>query len=303
MNCANHHYEVNVIIDWSDYMGDLAKKKTANLLTFMLSQDYLPEHWSWTVQEQQALLSGECALVGQVILNRFKANGIDLESAYAITHDKDEHEIWDEYQNCYRSSFTSHHIHFVGKFKKGDAMPIEKIAEIIGVEESYIVKPKPGRYSYDNMISYLIHIKYPEKHRYRADSVVTLAGPNYMQIYSENHRAWMRGRAQKMIADAIPTFNELKVMIAEGNITEDELYSDPKYALLLTEHLDKIDKMLENRKEIVYRQSPEARIMRQLTPDRYEEKLKHLRQEIHRYGISLETSTDINNDQGSGQDT
>lgn len=243
-------------------MSNPAKKKAANLSTFMLSQDYLPEHWKWTVQEQQALSSNDCEKVGQVIMSRFENNGVKLEAAYIITHDQDEHEIWDEYQNCYKSSFTSHHIHFVGKFKKGDAMPIEKIAEIIGVEENYIVKPKPGRYSYDNMLSYLIHIKYPAKHRYRADSVVTLAGSDYMKIYSESHRAWMRGRAEKMIADAIPTYKELKVMIAEDSITEDELYDDPKYRLLLIEHLSDIDKMFQNRLTILAKQRPEAKAKR-----------------------------------------
>lgn len=249
-------------------MSNPANKKAANLSTFMLSQDYLPEHWNWTVLEQQALSSNDCAQVGQVILSRFMTNGIKLEAAYIITHDQDEHEIWDEYQNCYKSSFTSHHIHFVGKFKKGDAMPIERIAEIIGVEENYIVKPKPGRYSYDNMLSYLIHIKYPEKHRYKADSVVTLAGPDYMKIYSESHRAWMRGRAEKLIADAIPTFKELKVMIAEGNITEDEVYNDPKYNLLLTENLDKIKKLFENRREIIFLRSPEGKAQREFLEKR-----------------------------------
>lgn len=280
-------------------MSDPTKKKVANLTTFMLSQDYLPEHWSWTVQEQQALLSNDCALVGQVILNRFKANGIDLETAYIITHDKDEHVIWDEYQNCYKSTFTSHHVHFVGKFKKDDAMPIEKIAEIIGVEENYIVRPKAGRHSYDNMLSYLIHIKYPEKHQYRADCVVTLTGPDYMKIYSESRRAWMRGRAEKVIADAIPTYKELKVMISEGSITEEELYDDPKYALLLTEHLSDIDKMFDNRAEILYRQTPEAKAMRGRQEDWIEKKRKDARNYLSYHGYSLETLADINSKQNS----
>lgn len=38
-------------------MGDDKKKKLANLTTFMLSQDYLPEHWNWSNSEKKSLSS------------------------------------------------------------------------------------------------------------------------------------------------------------------------------------------------------------------------------------------------------
>ena len=157
-------------------------KKPANLTTFMLSQDFLPEHWDWDDQEKKILVyyantPDAAKEVGKIILNRIIANGLDVSAAYAIMHDKDEHIIWNEYQNKYISNFTSHHVHFVAKLKKGETL--ERIASIVGVEPNFIEKPQRGRYSFDNMLSYLIHIKYPAKYRYNAREVVTFVGKDY----------------------------------------------------------------------------------------------------------------------------
>lgn len=237
-------------------MSDPATPKEANLMTFMVTQDFLPEHWNWTDAEKQVLSSNDCTLVGKVIMDRFKQHGIELEAAYIIIHDKDEHEIWNEYQNQYICIYTSNHIHLVGKLKKEDALTIEKISEIVGLDVNYLDKSNPGRYSFDNMLAYLIHIKYPEKYRYEAKSVITLTGPNYMKTYSERHKSWMRGRAMKIIANLEPSLKELTVLIAEGTITEEDLYTDPKYTVLLVKHMKQIDDLLENRKELVRRQDP-----------------------------------------------
>lgn len=231
-------------------------KKPANLQTFMLSQDFLPEHWDWSLAEKAALV--DCEKTAKVIMDRFNAQGISLVEAHAIAHDKDEHEIFDEYQNQYISNFTSNHMHFVGKLSKDDAQTIERIAEIIGVESNYIERPKAGRYAYDNMLSYLIHIKYPEKYQYDPHAVYTLSGTPYIQYYRENHRSWMRGRTEKIMRDEPVKLSDLRVLIAEDKITEKEVYFDPRYNQVLHDHLDTIEKLFENQRSIKARRDGTA---------------------------------------------
>ena len=231
-------------------------KKQANLMTFMVSQDFLVEHWKWSAAEKTALT--DCGKTAQVIFDRFNAEGIPLSEAYAIAHDKDEHEVFDEYQNQYISSFTTNHIHFVGKLDKDNAQPLERIAEIVGVEENYIERPKAGRYSYDNMLSYLIHIKYPEKFQSNPHAVITLAGKPYIDYFRENHRSWMRGRVAKIIRDEAVKLEDLRVMIAEDRITEREVYADPRYNQVLHDHLQTIEKLFENQRIIKARRDGSA---------------------------------------------
>ena len=66
-------------------MGDT--KRMANLTTFMLGQDFLPEHWKWTPTELESL--GACDSAAKVILERLRAAGLEVIEAYAIAHDKD----------------------------------------------------------------------------------------------------------------------------------------------------------------------------------------------------------------------
>ena len=216
------------------------KKKPANLTTFMLSQDYLPEHWDWTPAEKNILISASntadsAKLVGAVIFDRLIAAGFDIEEAYAITHDKDEHVIWSEYKSQYITSFTSHHIHFVAKLKKG--APLEQISDAIGVAPNYIEKPRAGRYSYDNMLSYMIHIKYPQKYRYDARSVVTFAGKDYFNgYYSECHKQWMHGRAERIELETRMTLKDVEMMIMDGQLSQKDLVLKPEYRYVYQKH-------------------------------------------------------------------
>lgn len=222
-------------------MADDTKKRSANLTTFMLSQDYLPEHWDdWTNAEKAAL--GNCEVTAKVILNRLKNAGLTVLEAYAIEHNKDEHEIWDEYKSQYIVNFTSHHIHFTCKLARGETL--ENIAEIIGVTPNFVEKPKAGRYAYDNMLSYLIHIKYPKKFQYDPHDVITLEGKEYIEHFREGRRRWMHGRAEKIIAETNIDLKDLKRMIMDGEITKYDLLTKPEYKYVYQLHMDIIDKLL-----------------------------------------------------------
>lgn len=216
----------------------------ANLQTFMLTQDFDPEHWDWDPNELTALSS--CDAAAKIIAARFAAAGVPLEEAYAIEHDKDEKDIWDEYQNIYNKEVSGRHMHIVAKLGKENALPLEQIASIAGVDPAYIEKPRPGRYSYDNMLSYLIHIKYPEKYQYDEDAVITLAGRPYMYYYRERHKAWMQGRAKRVAADSELKLDEVMQMIMDGKLSRKDLLTDPQYKYVYILNKRKIDTWIKN---------------------------------------------------------
>lgn len=230
--------------------GSEEPKQPAILTTIMLSQDYDPEHWKWSDDENKVLdqyrFSPDAAKeVGTIILNHLLAHGVEFEEAYAITHDKDEHVIWSEYKNQYITTFTSNHIHFVAKFKKGDTL--ENLADFIGIDPQYIEKPKSGRYSYDNMLSYLIHIKYPQKYRYNARDVVTLMGQNYFDAhYSEKYKQWMHGRAERIAYESAYTLKDVKMMIMDGKISMKDLLTKPEFKYIFITYKKTLENLMRD---------------------------------------------------------
>lgn len=210
----------------------------------MLTQDFDPEHWDWDPNELTALSS--CDAAAKIIAARFAAAGVSLEEAYAIEHDKDEKDIWDEYQNIYNKEVSGRHMHIVVKLGKDNALPLERIASIIGVNPAFIERPRPGRYSYDNMLSYLIHIKYPSKFQYDPQTVITLAGKPYMDYYGDRYKAWMQGRAKRVEAATKLKFKEVKQMIMDGKLSKKEIVTDPQYKYVYIENINAIDKLFDD---------------------------------------------------------
>lgn len=227
--------------------GENTPKRAANLTTFMLSQDYIAKHWvGWTDIEKAAL--GSAKDTGQVILNRLLAAGVDVIEAYVISHDKDEKELWSLYENKYRKDLVSNHIHFVAKMRKGETL--KNLSQIIGVSPNFIEKPRPGKHAYNNMLSYLIHIKYPNKYQYAVSDVTTLCGKDYIDYYREYYRSWMHARAERIIQATNIGLNDLKVMIIEGKITKKEVFTDQQYNYILHQHYTVIENLFDNHTKI-----------------------------------------------------
>ena len=222
-------------------------RKVANLESVLFAQDFLPEHWDWSAAEKSKL--GDVEEMGKIIKSRLENGGCEIVEMYAIKHDKDENKIWDEYQMIYVLKFTSNHVHFVIKFQKGKGKTLTEIASLIGIEPNFIEKPKRGRYAYDNMLSYLTHIKYDKKYQYNAHSVYTFAGKAYIDHYRERHETWMRGRAEKSVVDAKQLLNYLKVGIAKGEILLDDIVMNEEWKFVYILHKDQLDKIFEAKKE------------------------------------------------------
>ena len=229
--------------------------RPAELRTCMVTQDLNPDHWEWTASEKAAFTPNADArkmtkAISKVFLARFQQAGCSFEGAYAIIHDKDENAIWDEYENTFTVRPASAHIHIVVKFAGGGKM-LEEIAEIAGVGTNYIEKPRTGRYAYNNMLSYLTHIKYPKKYCYDPKDVVTLAGRDYTEIYSENHASWLRNRANRMVQDAKIDKNTLISLLLEDKIFPRDLVLSEQYTNAYIINKVAIDRVIKNRFEYI----------------------------------------------------
>lgn len=67
----------------------------------------------------------------------------------------------------------------------------------IGVEPQYLERAKSGRYSYDNLLAYLVHAKDKDKFLYNPKNVTTAVGEDYLSVYNRRRETWLRGRATK----------------------------------------------------------------------------------------------------------
>lgn len=236
-------------------MDDDAKKKVAKLTTCMLAQDFVPDHWEWGPSELSSL--GNIAAMGHVILKRLQAAGLEVTEVHVTKHDKDEHELWNEYQNRYQVKFTSNHIHVVCKFARGKGDTLENIAEIIGIAPNFIAKPKQGKHSYDDMLAYLIHIKYPKKFQYDPNDVITIVGKEYIEYFREYHRQWMHGRSIRILTDAKVDLQDVKRMIMDGEIGTCELLTDERFKYVYQLHKEQLDKLIANHNEYERWRSPD----------------------------------------------
>lgn len=206
----------------------------AILTFFMLASDYNPAHYDWTENELSAL--GNCKSTAAVIKRRLEDNGAKVKEMYVIEHrgEKKANSKPKEYHNS--TDTTKPHYHILVRFEPSHGATLEEIAEYIGVPPEVIEKPKPGRYSYDNMLAYLTHIKDESKIQYAPEDVVTLDGSNYMDYYNQRKERWIKAReivAQKGGKTLDRLFREAVSKLKSGELFYRELAGVPKYRELL----------------------------------------------------------------------
>lgn len=218
-------------------------RKSATLGSVLIAQDFLPEHWNWANTDLATL--GDIEKMGNVIKTRLENGGCKISEMYAVKHDKDESKLWNEYTMTYDVKFTTNHAHFLIKFSEGKTL--EEIAPLVGVEPQFIEKPHRGRYSYDNSLAYMIHIKYDNKYQYDPHDVATIVGKKYIEYYRERYEAWTRGRAERKMNDMKNTLNFLKVGIAKGEITLEDIILNEDYRVAYILYNDQIKKVFESK--------------------------------------------------------
>lgn len=206
-------------------------KKEANLTAIVIVQQLYEGYWHWEdTSPVKKAREGDCKQLLEEITNRLEENEIKVKECYGIIHDKDKRTVWDEVQMKNVIEDKEIHIHVLLKFEKGASL--EKLAVSIGVEPQYLQKLKSGRYGYDNSLSYLVHAKEDEKHRYTPKEVVTLLGENYESIYNRRIDVWEKGKAKKEIDKTSDIKDWLVLEILKGNITKDNLLLSDEYYIV-----------------------------------------------------------------------
>lgn len=221
-------------------------KRPAKLTTCMITQSTLLKYWRFTEAELEALDRGES--IASIVLKRFRVAGLTVLEMYAIIHDNDQRKMWDEYRVDFRYFPAHEHIHILVKFK--DGATLETIAEIVGIAPEYVEEPKTGRYSYDGMLAYLCHAKYPRKYAYNPRSVVTLVGGSYLNYYTMNMERWLRTRYQRILRDASVVLNEIRIRIIEDGLDLRGIIMNDEYKQAYYFNRAKIDGWLQDKKQI-----------------------------------------------------
>lgn len=211
-------------------------RKENDLTAFMLVQQLDTDYYDWTDEEKKAIESKDCLAITNVIGERLHAAGMIVAEMHCIIHDKDNREVWDNTVNNYVIEQKPEHIHCLVRFWKdekgklhGGTLP--KISQVIGVEPQYIEKPKKGSYAYDNMLAYLIHIKYADKAQYEPESVcsggMAIAGEPqykpYMEYYNERKKEWLDGRAKMKVEQAKMSIDILEEKILTGEVCRNQI--------------------------------------------------------------------------------
>lgn len=211
----------------------------ATLNCCMITQQLDEIYFNWSDAELQAIRAADAAAIGDVILQRLAVKGYAAAEIHTIIHDSDSTEAWDNIENAYVITDSPKHFHSVVKFgknlKTGKLMSgtLAQIADAIGIEPQYVEKAGKGKYAYDNMLSYLIHIKYTEKYQYAPEAVVTagcveadtgkpLFKP-YMDYYKERKKDWEAGRAKRKAQQAKLDIDVLEEKILLGEVTKNQV--------------------------------------------------------------------------------
>lgn len=182
-----------------------------------------------------------------------------VKGFWGIVHDKDSRRVFSNEAQDYVTEAKQDHIHLLATFSTQDPRTtVSAVAEVLGIPENQINKPKRGRYAVDNMTAYLMHAASPGKHLYDPQEVVTLRecpglsfdgfnGDNdnyahslavflpecdYQRVYAVNAERWAKARAKnaakKKVSDG--DVDLLYARCVKGELSKDNiLLSDDLY--------------------------------------------------------------------------
>lgn len=236
--------------------------ENAALDKIMFVSDFDPAHYNWTPQELKAL--GDVRLMAEVIVARFKAHNIIIDSYYAIKHDGDTKNcFWlpskrnekepkfKEYQKEIRAHEHTHQLLFFNKDTKVDRY---KAAEIMGVSPLTIDKI----HSKDGCLAYLCHSKYEKKFQYPKTAVQTIAGEDFSSIYDANYEKWYDSRYRVKVKEFTikkankALFQDAKRRFIDGEITYEEIFTIDEYHSMISEtyYYNQLKKLKDTQEEI-----------------------------------------------------
>ena len=213
-------------------------RKESDLSAFMLVQQLDESYWDWSDEDLQAITSRDTLAIAEVVGYKLLGAGMLIDEMHAIVHNKDTREVWDGVSSGYVIEQKPDHIHIVCRFGKDTDGKIKggtltKIASTLGVEPQYVEKPKKGKFAYDNMLAYLIHIKYADKAQYNPADVITCTathkgqpcgnGKEFMEYYNERKKEWLEGKAKVKAEAAKVNIDNLEERILTGEICRNQI--------------------------------------------------------------------------------
>lgn len=201
-----------------------------SLFTSALQPD--PEYFSgWSDSEKSTLAlaaKGELRPFCEVVKARLDASGAELAYMYAILHDRDTAS--DHIASLVDGGFVAPHIHLLVGFKsKKTGLTPARAAAALGVQPQMIEKAKPGRYTPDNCLAYLIHAKDADKHHYDAHDVVTVIGEDYRAIEAARRQSWAQGEAFKSRKSAQERLPLVLEKAARGEISKRDILENDDF--------------------------------------------------------------------------
>lgn len=214
----------------------MARVKEAVLKTCMLVQQLKEEYFVWGAERSELFdqaRNGDLSGIMNHIGNLLYQNRIVVQEMHGIIHDNDwRSDVWDELSHQYIVQKKPDHFHIVMKFKNGFSSSLPNIASAIGVEPQSIEKAKKGKYSYDNMLAYLIHIKDADKTQYDASRVVSNGlsretTEDEYNAYMANGGALGYTREVEYDDDMGGTFKKTEYYIPDY-LTYQEIYADKR---------------------------------------------------------------------------
>ncbi|MDO4243761.1 MAG: Rep family protein [Actinomyces sp.] len=218
-------------------------KQSNNPTLIGLTQQLKSDLWTWADDPHNATaLDCDALSLGTYLVERLEAVGCKVEAAYAIIHDKDEQDQWNEVTHQYDRVPKERHVHAVFRFAdRKSSASVEQLAGFLGVEPQYVEKPKAGRYAFDNMLAYLVHAKYRDKYQYPAEEVATLRGKNYMDIHAERREVWARGAATIKTKNANESADYLRDLILEGLVSKEQVMLTDDLFTIYSRHKTMMD--------------------------------------------------------------
>lgn len=175
------------------------------------------------------------AALTEFLLARVEGAGLVVEHAHGILHSDDMRPVWDPATSTMGAERKPLHLHLVVKFASREkSAPLPQLAGLFGVEPQYLeIGRRGGRaveacgctlsQSHDNMLAYLIHIKYGDKYQYPPAQVASVRGLDYVAYHRERFEAWRAGRAHVVAKRADEELEGLRARVLAGELTKEQV--------------------------------------------------------------------------------
>lgn len=183
--------------------------------------------------------------IGEWVIGQWEGDAKKVRHAHAILHADDEVKIWDQSEQIHVDAIKPLHVHIAVAFEsRQTSAPVEKLAGLVGLppQQIEVSKTRGGAPAevgdvvlatgHDNFLSYLTHIKYPDKHQYPPEQVATVRGLDFTAIWDLRRQPWISARAHIKAKKASMAVEELREAVLQGEVTRDQmLLSDDLYAI------------------------------------------------------------------------